>query len=507
MRCRFLILNKSCKIETMGKEVEIPRFIPRLQDILFFAVFLAAIALGPRMLNMDGDLPRHLAIGKYVLAGHFPPINDIFSYTRYGTPFAPHKWLSGVLFYLSFLLFKEKGIVLLSATLLAATFALIYADAVKRIGARLGIFFLVAGGAAVSSLHWIARPHVFTMFLLAIWLIWSEKLASGKSIPLWVFPALMLVWNNIHGEFIAGFLVAIACLGGWIWDFIFDRAKTDIQTGKRIGLVLLMITIVTLLNPVSFRAWGTLTSWMGNDYLMERTQETVAPNFLQSDFLILLVFLSLSIFLLAMKKEKMPTRMALLLAGFTALTLQSARNVHLYGVVAPFVLAGTLEGSLTVSLIKRYEDLFAKVDQSAWKKVWPAVTVLIGIFLLIATPLGKNQRFSPVFFPVQAVEWLQTHPQDGNMFNSFDWGGYLSLTLWPEKKVFIDSQGDVYGEAFIREYEQVITLMPGWQEVLNKYDVSWALIPQQWPLAEALRGMGWQEVYRDQTAVVLVRGD
>jgi hypothetical protein len=83
--------------------------LPRLRDVLFLSIFCAALILGPRMLNSDGDLPRHLAIGKYVLQGNLPPINDIFSYTRFGAPFAPHKWLAGVFFIspISFLMSGE----------------------------------------------------------------------------------------------------------------------------------------------------------------------------------------------------------------------------------------------------------------------------------------------------------------------------------------------------------------------------------------------------------------
>jgi len=488
----------------MGKQTAILKYLPGLQDILFLSIFAAALLLGPRMLNIDGDLPKHLTIGKYVLEGHLPPVNDIFSHTRYGTPFAPHKWLSGVFFYLAYRFFDEKGIILLCGVVLATTFTLIYSDGVKRTGVRLGTLLIVFGGAVISSLHWIARPHLLTMFLLAIWLIWSERLASGKNIPLWYFPVLMLVWTNIHGEFISGFLVTLACLGGWIWDFLFNRKETDFNTGKRLGIVLLLITIVSVLNPVSLRAWGTLTNWMANEYLMTHTQETVPPNFLQSQFMILLVFLAFSVFLLAMKQEKMPTRMALIMAGFTLLTLQSARNVHIFGVVAPFVLVGTMKGSLTVPIVKRYEDLFTCVDQARLKFFWPGVTVLIGIILLTTTSFGEIQRFSPDYFPVDATKWLETHPQDGEMFNPFDWGGYLSLYLWPEKRVFIDSQGDVYGEAFIREYEQIITLQPGWEELLEKHNVSWAIVPQEWPLAVALREAGWFEVYRDPTTAILV---
>jgi hypothetical protein len=480
--------------------------IPNLRDIVFIAIFCTALLLGPRMLNMDGDLPRHLAIGKYVLQGHLPPTNDIFSYTRYGAPFAPHKWLSGVLFYISYVLFNEKGIALLSGIVLATTFALIYADSVARTGLRVSTFFLVAGGAAISSLHWIARPHLFTMLLLAVWLIWNEKLASGKHIPLWYFPAGMLIWNNIHGEFISGFLVTGASLAGWMWDYVFNRDAAKIIVGKRIGLVLVLITLVTILNPVSFRAWSTVTSWMGNEYLLSHTQETVPPDFLQSKFLILLAFIAFTVFLLAMKREKLSARNAIILAGFTAMTLLSARNVHLYGIVAPFVLAGTFTTSQNVPIFNQIEETFSKFESRISAFIWPGITVMLGTVLLATTAIGRMERFSPNYFPVQAVQWLRDHPQEGNMFNPFDWGGYISFTLWPEYRVFIDSQGDVYGEAFIREYEQVITLKPGWQDVLDTYQVDWAMVPSRWPLANALAYDGWDEIYADNTAIILRRG-
>ncbi|MCS6993163.1 MAG: hypothetical protein NZP74_04965 [Anaerolineales bacterium] len=478
---------------------------PRFQDILFLAVFLAALLLGPRMLNMDGDLPRHMAIGRYVLQGNLPPVNDIFSHTVPGAPFAPHKWLSGVLFYLAYLLFDERGMVLLSATALAATFTIIYVHSVARAKVRLPVFLLAGYGAVLTSLHWIVRPHIFTMLLFALWLVLTDKLSRGERVSWWYFPALMLLWNNIHGEYLAGFLITGAYLAGWVWDFLFEREKTPLETGKRLTIAAALSALVTLLNPVSVRAWGTVTGWLGNEYLMARTDETVPPNFAEPKFLILLAFLSLSIFLLAIKREKLQTGAAIALAGFTAMTLTSARNIHFYGVIAPFLLAPTLTGSLVLPLIKQYEALFEKVESSTKGILWPIFTVLLGILLLMFSPLREAERFSPAFFPVQAVQWLKENPQEGEMFNPFDWGGYLSFYL-PEKKVFIDSQGDVYGEAFIRKYEKVITLAPGWQNILDEYNVRWALVNADWPLARALAKEGWQEIYRDGTAVILRRG-
>jgi hypothetical protein len=119
--------------------------------------------------------------------------------------------------------------------------------------------------------------------------------------------------------------------------------------------------------------------------------------------------------------------------------------------------------------------------------------------------LKDRNRFDPAFYPVDAVNWLKANPQPGNVFNNFDWGGYLIFNLWPDKKVFIDGQTDVYGEELTRKYEQVITLSENWQDVLLEYDVRWAILPPSWPLGSALGKAGWREVYRDNTAAIYSR--
>jgi hypothetical protein len=69
-----------------------------------------------------------------------------------------------------------------------------------------------------------------------------------------------------------------------------------------------------------------------------------------------------------------------------------------------------------------------------------------------------GNAYDPEKFPVAAVNWLETHPQDGEMFNYFIWGGYLLYREWPDLQVFIDGQTDFYGETLSREYLSVLAL-------------------------------------------------
>jgi hypothetical protein len=120
---------------------------------------------------------------------------------------------------------------------------------------------------------------------------------------------------------------------------------------------------------------------------------------------------------------------------------------------------------------------------------------------------GSGNRFDAEVFPVEAVTWMKSHPPAGAGFNYFPWGGYLLYRLWPDQRVFIDGQTDFYGEALTRQYEQVITLSPGWEQVFQQYQVQWVLLPPDEPAAQQLLDLpGWQVAYQDQTAVLMVRG-
>jgi hypothetical protein len=274
----------------------------------------------------------------------------------------------------------------------------------------------------------------------------------------------------------------------------------------RLLQVLAASFIASLLNPVGIRTWTTMLGYVNNRYLIAHTGDTLPPDFLQTKFWVLLFLLAFSLFILAVKREKLNAAGAFLIAGFSLMSLLSARNVHLYGIVIPFVLMEVLPDLSGLSVLKKLEELLSKVHTSPPRlSIWPLITFLAFAILLLKTPLGKINQFSPAFFPVEAVEWLQKNPQEGEMFNDFDWGGYLMLNLWPQKGVFIDSLTDAYGEVFTRKYEQVITLAPGWQNVLDEYHVHWAILDPNWPLVTALKTEGWQEVYRDGMAVILAR--
>ena len=117
-----------------------------------------------------------------------------------------------------------------------------------------------------------------SMFLLAVWLVWSDKLARGEKIPLWIFFALMILWSNLHGEFIAGILILLAYTVGWTMEFLFNRINTDLETGRRLWTVFLGTGVASLLNPATYHPYVTILGFMNNPYLMSRMSEANSPD-------------------------------------------------------------------------------------------------------------------------------------------------------------------------------------------------------------------------------------
>ena len=477
--------------------------LPNLKDALFILLFLSALISGPRMLNIDGDLPRHLLMGKYVLEAGTPPTQEIFSYPYEGEPYVSHEWLAGILYYLSHILFGLNGVVLLASLLIATTFTILYSEVVKQNGESFPTFLLALLGAAVTSIHWIPRPHLFTMLFLGIWLVWTERLSRERSPRLWMFPALMLCWGNIHAEFVAGFLTLLAYLAGWLWEYIFARQSLNSQTGRNLLLVTVASFLATLINPAGLKTWETILGYVNNSYLMSRITETRPPDFTQPEYLPLLILLVVSVAMMIIRRNKFSPAHIFLILGFGIMSLLSARNAHLFGVVALLVLSNGLSGLSNFQPFKRIESLISRVEGQINGHMVPIIlTVAISISVLARA--GSFNRFEPTVFPVDAVGWLKNNPQSGRMFNAFDWGGYILLHLWPEQKVFIESQTDVRGE-LTREYEKVVTRKGDWQEVFARYDIAWVIIPPQWELAKELINTEWRIAYQDQTAIILVR--
>ena len=106
--------------------------VPRVQDIFFFSVFVAVLLLGNRMLNMDGDLPRHILVGQVIAQTHKIPATEPFAYPYQNIPYVSHEWLSDLFLFKIFSLTGLAGTIVVSATVLATAFYRLFVVRLKH---------------------------------------------------------------------------------------------------------------------------------------------------------------------------------------------------------------------------------------------------------------------------------------------------------------------------------------------------------------------------------------
>jgi len=481
---------------------------PGLNDIIFIVVFILALASGSQMLSIDSDLGRHLTIGNYILDNRIIPAHDLFSYTLANQPRPPYEWLSQILLALTNRFLGLDGVILFTALIIAITFTLVFQFANRRSGSPIIAFLITLLAIGASSIHWLPRPHVITFLFLVIWIENLEQLRDGnRSVKLPAFPVIMLFWANLHGGFVFGFLAWFAYTAGWAWEKW--RGKSNNQMGKKflwIGMTSLITTIIT---PSFWHNWEAVLN-NRSSFVLSRTIETMPPNLTTASVFPFTLLLALTVVLFFIKNNIPSASHFFLLVGLGVMSLLMARNIPLFALACiPILSEMTKTSHLYVKTWAQIEERFSGFGkQSKWYIIPVVVTFLTGTFFA-NQHFNKHQsilQFNPQVFPVQALDWVIENPQKGNMFNEFNWGGYILYRSWPGQQVFLDSQSDFYGEGIMRDYEQLMTTQGNWMNLLKKYQIDWVIIPTNSSLATTLNKIqDWKTVYKDGTTIIIHR--
>jgi len=503
-----------------------PKFLlyvlPTFDNILWMAAFWGVLIRGRRMMNADGDLARHLTLGRYMLDTGKIPLQDLFSHTMTGEPLTPHEWLCQVFFALAERIFGFEGVIILCALVISTTIWLVFKQARKETHTLLPAVFVALLVLINSMVHWLARPHIFTFLMLTLWMLTLDQLLEGKLKRWWMLPILMLFWANLHGAFIAGFVTWLIYGVATAWDALLQKNTNEAHLSPKFWRYYLLggftSFAVTLLNPSGFRLWKTSVGYLGENYLVNHTYEYMSPNFHEVTFWPFLLYIGLLIFVMGLSNKKPKSTILFNAIAWLLMGLYSARNIPLFAIVSASLLVSGLDDLILQNvsrnkLVKSFHDLDNRVkiiEKELRGFFWPVISILIAIIGLAMGFMfdseGKGYAFDSEVFPVDAVDWLEENPQEGEMFNYFTWGGYLLYRLWPEEQVFIDAQTDFYGEALTRQYMQVMNEEDSWGNELDQYGVTWAILPPSEPAVHAIQSdLNWELVYKDKTAVILRR--
>ncbi|MBL7161905.1 MAG: hypothetical protein ISS57_04805 [Anaerolineales bacterium] len=533
-----------------------------IKRLVVCLTFLAVFAMSARI-SVDTDTWWHLRAGQLIVEHRAVLQQDVFSYTMAGEIWQYPGWLVEVPMYAIYQTFGPGGLNIWTAAMVTLTFCFVW---MTLSGGEFTRAFVTILAAAASGVFWAARPNLMT-FLLAgvfLWILdanaerkrWNahshnseigqetgqsrvekktdsnkggldQEISSSKGAivggkptadrgrpssvvgRLWLLPVLMIIWANSHGGFAVGFIL-------WGAYFVDALARWRMGTCKRANMQTLLIiglfmVLAVCINPsgpaILLYAFKTLNIGVLQDFI----QEWQSPNFHHMQVQPFLWLLLLTIAAIGTSRKRISLVDYLLLSGFAYLGFVAGRNIALFALAAPMILTRHALPFLEEagSRLGFRGSTQTPVRASRWQSIlnWIILGVLILAVALkssLVIPIAVNQEHFEESLPVAAVAFLKDKRPEGQLFNSYNWGGYLLWAL-PEYPVFVDGRTDLYGDELIRQWMQVVQADDGWQEALEQWDVGVILLEPDRPVVDKLSGEGWELLFEDDIAVVYGR--
>lgn len=491
--------------------------LPSFSDWLFAALlgWLFIAGSGWSVLLADGDTGWHIRAGEFILDQARLPASDLFSFTRAGEHWYAWEWLSDVLFACCYRLGGLKGVVLPAGGVIALYLTLLFRHMLWRRANAFVALSCCLLGAGASGIHFLARPHIFTLLLLSasLWLLDRDREKPSRAV--WLLVPLTGVWVNLH----AGFLALLACLalqvagaGLETWWERRSLMRAWFAVRRRVAL-LVACAAATLANPYGIGLHRHVAQYLKSDWIREAVDEFQSPKFRSESAIQFEILLFAGLLAAGLMLRRRQVADALMVVAWSHAALVSVRHIPVFVVAATPILAaeasrwwaGWAQTRPAQSLAGIANALAADFSAGFRRTTpWPALLMLALVF--VGAPLRWPRDFPEIKFPVGLVGRQQAHLAGTRVFTSDQWGDYLIYRFYPRQRVFIDGRSDFYGPELGKLYLRVAYGHTEWRGTLDRYRISAVLAPTEWPLASILRqDPAWRLVEEEGPAVLFER--
>lgn len=446
----------------------------------------------------DPDIWWHILNAKYLFAHGSLPRFDSFSYTTLGTPWMDHEWLTEVPYYLAWHAFGLQGIYVLLVVLIEIILIGVFYIATKYTGNVKGAFLVSCLSVLLAIVSFGPRTLLFGWLYLVVLLGILMRFRTTGNGPLWVLPLLFCVWINSHGSWLIGMVVfGIFIAAGLVeghWGKV-DAIRWSPKQLRRLLAIGGASAAALFINPFGYRlvyypfdlafrqklTVSNVQEWQSVDFHTPRGKIVVA------------VILALLIAaLLSRARWKLEEVVLCMFGIYTGVTYM--RFLFLAAIVL-------------TPLLTKFLDCLPPYN-AAIDKPYLNVVIFAGILCIVIVKFPSEVQLEKGVeerFPVAAITYLEQHPLQGNLFNYYMWGGYITFRR-PDIKTFVDSRSDIYEyRGVLQEYLDVVSLKKS-MEVLDKYRVRYVLFPPDDPLAYLLRQQpGWKIQFEDKVSALFER--
>ena len=447
---------------------------------------------------VEVDVLGHLKFGFDILKSGVVTSVDPYSFMTRGAAWINHEWLSQVIFAFFFEHCGWTGDICLKALVVLATIALVSwalirnkADAFTTSALILLAVFLL--GPSIRTM----RPHIFTLLALsALFVTLKQTKEKPRVYPLW-FPALFVVWPNLHGAFVTG-LVSI-----FVWTLTETASQWRYPASRPIlkknWLICVICALATLINPYGPQLFNfvlnTQSSFFSDPGEISEWQPITITSVFGLAYILTLLVSIISI-CFTRKKRDLPS---IVLWSFYALSpLISIRHLALFS-LATFILLGDCICEL---IMRRPADNSKKNMRMLY--IMGAISFLVSATLFVFA-LRNTMRLEvscspPLDLPAKAVFMLKQVHAEGNILCDLEWGEYILWHLGPQLKVSIDGRTQVVYPPVVRLVNRYFREgIFDWDIILKKFPLDFILLEKETPSFNLMKLYpGWTLVFEDE---------
>ncbi len=382
---------------------------------------------------------------------------------------------AGVIFYLAFLLGGFAMLSWISALACAGTIALLLRRG-SATGAAIAIF-----AVPLIAERTPPRADMFSVLLFAAFLsiLWQQY-RTGDA-PLWLLPPIMVLWVNVHFGFAAGLGLIAAYVGAEVLEFFCgeERRRAAMQRLRKAYGWLILTVAATLVNSVGLGHLSSPALAAACEFRtanLDRGVEGRTPE---------LADRACGVFLRRSAGRSFPddrcgrdcrhsrfvpasTGRGRSAAGVNLSTCPS--HPHGSGIRLrrrcdrrSCFVAGALASQRLDSSAAECEPLLAAT----------AVMLLAVVVYTRCTDLVSNRFYFGAtpqlstfgsglgwWFPERAANFIEQHNLPGEIFNTYDEGGYISWKLGPGRLDYIDGRDTLFGRERIERGRDVLQSSP-----------------------------------------------
>jgi len=361
-------------------------------------------------------------------------------------------------------------------------------------------------------MHFLARPHVFTLLFLsiAVWMIDIDRkqMSVRSARRLWLLIPLTIVWTNLHGGFLALIAVlGLTTLGTAVEAWLGTR---DFRHAARYAALAMACSASSLVNPYGYHLHLHVAEYLRSDWIRNTIQEFQSPIFRNENVLQFEALMVIGLIAAGALFKRRQIVEGLWIVYFAHMSLGSARHIPIFVTVCAPVIAAEIsgwwrtwtEGTKKSSLLGIVNQMSSELAPSFQRiSAWPFL--LVGTLAVMGAPIKWPTDFPAVVFPVKMVHQHEAQILNARVLTTDQWGDYL-IYLNPQQKVYVDGRSDFYGPEIGNQYLRLTGGQWDWKQIMKKNGFTSVLLPTEVPLVQLLKSDSEWRVEEDSGKTILL---